>query len=83
MYFGSYLVKEKKNMFNVCIYDACSTGTHRYCYEHSFLNLHMLLHVTAVLSIEISNYYMTPTLYGPDIPISRKSLPLRAQTIYS
>lgn len=70
-------------MFNVCIYDVYSTDTHRYCYEHSFLNLHMLLHVMGVLRIEISNYYVIPTLYGPDIPISRKSLPHQAQTIYS
>lgn len=83
MYFGSYLVKEKNSMFNVCIYDVCSTGTHRYCYEHSFLNVHRLLLVMALLGTEISNYYMTPTLYGPNIPISRKTLPLQAQTIYS
>lgn len=56
------------------------------CYEHSILNLHLALCFMAVLSTGISNYSVTPTLYRPNIPISREGLedsPLRAQTIYS
>lgn len=65
MYFGSRLIKEKGNTFNVYTYDvrSSSAGTHRYCDEHSFLNLHRLLHVMAALGTEISNYHLTPTLY--------------------
>lgn len=52
---------KEKITYKVCIHDVCNIGTHRYCYEHSILHLHLSLRCTAVLSIEISNYFMTST----------------------
>lgn len=42
--------------------------------------------MAVLISLEISDYYMTPTLYTPNIPISREGLEdsaLGAQAIYS
>lgn len=64
----------EKIMCNMCMCDVCSTSTHMYCYQQSILDLHLSLCYMAVLNIEISNYYRTPTLYRPNIPISQEGL---------
>lgn len=81
MYFGSHHEKKKylQRVHVLRVY-------YGICCEQSVLNLCLSRCFMAVLSTEISHSSVTPTLYRPNIPISREGLedsPLRAQAIYS